>query len=76
MPTHVEKAIFWIPIVGVVIVIVYGIIEFAIIPVYYKTTAITPAEYTTYALTLAFAVIYTGTSIGSLLDIRKNKSIV
>jgi len=74
MSTHFERALFWIPIVGVLLVIVYGIIEFAIIPNYYKTSVITPGEYATFALTLGFAIIYTGTSIGSLLDIRKNKS--
>ena len=73
MPTHTERAIFWIPIIGVLLVIVYGIIEFVIIPIYYKTSVITPGEYTTFALTLTFALIYTGTSIGSLLDMRKNK---
>lgn len=73
MPTHTERAIFWIPIVGVLLVLVYGIIEFGIIPIYYKTVVITPGEYATYALTLSFGIIYTGTSIGSLLDMRKNK---
>jgi hypothetical protein len=73
MATHTERAVFWIPIISVLVAIVYGIIEFIIIPKYYKTTQITPAEYATYALTLSVALIYTGTSIGSFLDLRKNR---
>jgi len=76
MLTHTEKAIFWIPIIAMLVTLVYGIIELAIIPRYFKETVITPAEYTTYALTLALALIYTGTSIASLLDIKTNKLLM